>query len=208
MDAGSNHVIRSRTEVVQHAAAFHHLVSSFVTDDKPMSEDLIKATHAILVKDIGRGTAGFLSNKEHGGLYRTENVYVGAKQLPKPSTIPIAMQSMVRKLETDLVEAREKKYLDPFALAAEYCDRLVNIHPFRDGNGRMCRLILNAILIKYAGIVVNVGEHDQSRDEYIAVAQESHEVGGHAGALSTMVLAEAKKTLKRMKNKLTIKKEI
>ena len=41
------------------------------------------------------------------------------------------------------------------------------------------RLILNAILIKYAGIVVNVGEHDKSRDEYINTARESRELGGH-----------------------------
>ncbi|KAI0474022.1 hypothetical protein GGR56DRAFT_650010 [Xylariaceae sp. FL0804] len=35
------------------------------------------------------------------------------------------------------------KQLDPFDLAAYYCDRFVNVRPFRDGNGRMCRLIPN-----------------------------------------------------------------
>ena len=34
-------------------------------------------------------------------------------------------------------------------------DRVVNIHPFKNAVGRMCRLILNAIVIEYAGMVVS-----------------------------------------------------
>ena len=56
---------------------------------------LIKDTHAILVKGVGAGSAGFLSNKEHGGIYRTEDVFVGTLPLPKPSTISAAMASIV-----------------------------------------------------------------------------------------------------------------
>ncbi|KAK1911845.1 hypothetical protein P3342_010929 [Pyrenophora teres f. teres] len=201
-----NHVIRSRREVIQHAAAFHHIVTCFVTKNMPMSEELIKDTHRILVKGVGSGSAGFVSNKEHGGVYRNEDVYVGATSLPKASTVPESMRSMVHKLEKDLNAALAAGRLDPFALASEYCDRLVNIHPFRDGNGRMCRLILNAILIKYAGIVVNVGEHDQSRDEYLQIALESTEVGGHAGALGSLVLTESRNVLRRIKDKLLMKK--
>ena len=206
MEFAPNHIVRSMREVVQHAAAFYHIVTSFVTNDMMISEELIKETHQILVNGIGSGSAGFLSNKEHGGSYRTEDVFVGAMALPKANTIPAAMRSMVRKLEKDLDAAVKLGRLDPFALAAEYCDRFVNIHPFRDGNGRMCRLVLNAILIKYAGIVANVGEHDQSRDEYLDIARESTEVGGHAGALGSLVLTEAKNTLRRMKAKLMPKK--
>ena len=32
-------------------------------------------------------------------------------------------------------------------------------------DGRMCRLILNAILLEYAGIVVCLGENEESRQE-------------------------------------------
>jgi NADPH-dependent curcumin reductase CurA len=51
----------------------------------------------------------------------------------------------------------------------------------------MCRMILNAILIKYAWIVVTLGEI-LKRDEYLYIAAESGKVGGHAGQLGKLVL--------------------
>lgn len=201
-----HYVIRSRREVIQHAAAFHHIISCFVSKNEPMSEKLIKETHAILVQGINGENAGFLSSKEYGGIYRSDEVFAGSLPFPKPSKISEAMRSMIQTLDKDLKNAAKDKELDPFALAAKYADRIVNIHPFRDVNGRMCRLALNAILIKYAGIVVNVGEHDQSRDEYVLIARESTEVGGHSGALGTLVLKEATKALRNMRDKLKGKK--
>lgn len=64
----------------------------------------------------------------------------------------------------------------------------------------MCRLILNVILIRFAGIVVNVGEHDHDREEYLLIARERTEVGGHPGALGSLVLRESRSTLKRIRD--------
>lgn len=202
MEAAERHVIRSRREVVQHAAAFQYLVDEFVCRKRPMSEDLIKQTHAIMVKNGGAEDAGVLNSKEFGGLYRQEDAYVGTTEFPKPSKIGEAMQAMVKDLAQDLESAQSEGVLDPFMIAATYSDRFVNIHPFRDGNGRMCRLILNAIHVKYAGIVVNLGEHDQNREDYIAVAAESREVRGHPGALGHLVLNESSRTLRKFVDSL------
>ena len=97
---------------------------------------------------------------------------------------------MVARLQQELLEAETSGQLDPFTLAAKSCDRFVNINPFKDANGRMCRLVLNAILIKYAGIVVPLGEKSE-REEYLQIAQESRKVGGHSSQLGTMVLSRA-----------------
>ena len=83
-------------------------------------------------------------------------------------------------------------------LAAKYCDRFVNIHPFKDGNGRMCRLILNAILIKYAGVLIPLGEKCEDRAEYLQIAQESTKVGGHSGQQGTLVLTKAGDAFRKM----------
>ena len=32
----------------------------------------------------------------------------------------------------------------------------VNIHPFEDGNGRMCRMLLNVVLLKFIGVCVAI----------------------------------------------------
>ncbi|UPX11260.1 uncharacterized protein EKO05_0001874 [Ascochyta rabiei] len=211
IDAAPDHIIRSRRELVQHTAAFHYIIRRFIHEKAPLIEELMRETHEILVAGTGAGSAGsagFLSNKEHGGLYRTGNVFIGSQKAPPANKVAESMASLVRKLEADLAEAEEEKKLDPFALAAKYCSMLVYIHPFQDANGRICRLILNAILIRYAGIVASLGEHDQSRDEYTETATESRAVGGHHGALGTMVLQEAKNSLKRMKDRLSkIKKK-
>lgn len=66
----------------------------------------------------------------------------------------------------------------------------------------MCRMILNVILIKYAGIVVTLGEKDRDRDEYLSIAAESGKVGGHPGQLGKLVLNNAVESLKRIKTSL------
>ncbi|KAI9688696.1 MAG: hypothetical protein M1822_001053 [Bathelium mastoideum] len=152
---GDKPVLRSRREVVQHAAAFQHLVSAFVKNDRPMTEELIKKTHEILTNGLSGEDACVFNTQSFGGTYRkgTEQACASSYQFTKPADIPKAMRSMVNNLQNDLAEAERSGYMDPFMLAARYCDRMVNIHPFKDGNGRMCRLMLNAILMKYAGVV-------------------------------------------------------
>jgi len=44
--------------------------------------------------------------------------------------------------------------MDPFSLAAKYSLEFAQIYPFRDGNGRMCRMILNAVVAVVAVVAV------------------------------------------------------
>lgn len=62
------------------------------------------------------------------------------------------------------------KRSNPSALAAEYCLIFVRIHAFQDVSSRMCRLLWNAVLIKYTGVAVSLGEHNQERHEYTGTA--------------------------------------
>jgi len=48
---------------------------------------------------------------------------------------------------------------------------LVNIHPFADGNGRMCRLLANVIILKYVGLVVPFGGNQYTKGTYLEVAR-------------------------------------
>lgn len=183
---------------MQHAAAFQYMVNAFVKEDKNMTEELIKDTHAILVNGLSADEAGVVSTTDFAGTYRYKPAFAGSTEMTKPSQIPDAMKSMVSTLQQDLADVDASGQFDPFMLAAKYCDRFVNIHPFKDANGRMCRLILNSILIKYAGVVVPLGEKSEHRDQYLGIAQESSKVGGHPGQLGTMVLAKASVVFQRM----------
>ena len=135
---------------------------------------------------------------DSAGIYRRKPAYAGAVEMAKPTEIPGAMKSMVSKLQANLAEVGASGQLDPFMLAATFCDRFVTIYPFKDGNGRMCRLVLNAILIKYAGIVVPLGKKSEGREEHLQIAQESSKVEGHSGQSRTLVLSKAGGALRKM----------
>ncbi|OJJ96298.1 hypothetical protein ASPACDRAFT_47068 [Aspergillus aculeatus ATCC 16872] len=80
------------------------------------------------------------------------------------------------------------------------------IHPFADGNGRMCRLILNAILLKYAGIVISVGENDEGRRQYLDIQRRSGEHMKGSGELETLILKKLIPRYRALKQKVTGKK--
>lgn len=106
-----------------------------IKNQEPITERLMMRFHEILMKGI---------LKEEAGMYRRIPVYIqGARHVP-PNW------SKVPKLMTEF-EAwlRESQDLHPVILAAKAHIRLARIHPFVDGNGRTCRLLVNYILLQH-----------------------------------------------------------
>lgn len=168
LESDHSTVIRSRAEIVQHALALKYLTTHMIELNKPLSEELLLQTHEILTDGID-GPDGDQS-ATYSGIYRTEVVIAGFSNFTHPGQIHSAMRALVADFNNDIKRAEEKGELDPYYLAAKYCHKFVNIHPFLDGNGRVCRLLLNAILLKYAGIVVSLGEKEQEREKYLEIA--------------------------------------
>ncbi|OTA98299.1 hypothetical protein M426DRAFT_77065 [Hypoxylon sp. CI-4A] len=200
-------ILRGHNEIVQHAKAFQHIINAFVTEKRDISEELINETHRILVK----GTPILVPNgadvpfELYGGVYRTVVIGAGNTNFTVPKFVPAKMKEICDGLKKELTISEDKKEIDPFSVAAKYSLQFVQIHPFQDGNGRMCCLILNAILCRYAGVIVPIGEHEEDRKDYIGIKKRSSEhMGGH-GEYATFVLAKATIRLREMK-KLTGKK--
>lgn len=112
------------------------------------------------------------------------------------------MANLVARLNADIAEAERTKSLDPYTLAARYRGKFVCVHPFLDGNGRMCRLLLNAILLKYAGVVVPIREHEGERKEYLDIKRRYSGDGEDEGEFAAMVLKRATERLKTIRDKL------
>ncbi|KAH7127857.1 fido domain-containing protein [Dactylonectria estremocensis] len=207
-DQPAQYVLRGRSEVVQHAKAFQYLVHAFVIEKQDLTEDLIKATHVILTKDVPIVEPGMpdVPPEKYGGIYRTVIVGAGTTNFTVPSFVPAKMKEMCDNIKEDLVNANKHNTVDPFSIAAKYSLEFVSIHPFQDGNGRMCRMILNAILCRYAGIIVPIGEQGEERDEYMGIKKRaSQNMEGH-GEYATFVLQRAVTRLREMKKKLAGKR--
>ncbi len=86
------------------------------------------------------------------------------------------------------------KQLHPVELASEIHHRLVAIHPFADGNGRVARLVMNLILMQadYVPAIIR----DEDREEYYTALEAADE--GNIEPLLAMVEGEVARTLRLM----------
>jgi excisionase family DNA binding protein len=80
---------------------------------------------------------------ENAGNYRNCQVYIEGCEYAPPSAceIPDLMKQLLSWLNNNPEELR------PIELAAVFHHKLVSIHPFDDGNGRVSRLLTNLLLI-------------------------------------------------------------
>lgn len=199
-------LMRGRREVMQHMKAYLHIIQAFSVTDAPMTEGLIKNTHQILCDNIpvlhrqGPPTEA----KDYAGVYRRVVVGAGSTNFVVPTSVPAKMREMCKSLEQDMARARCS--VDPFSLAAKYSLEFVQIHPFLDGNGRMCRIILNAILFRFLGIFAVIGEDDLDKEEYLGIKRRSSEMMEGHGEYATFVVCKAAKSLRKVKQKLNGKR--
>jgi len=152
-----------------------------------ISLNLIKEIHKIVFKN----------SKNFAGEFRKpgEEVVVMGKNGIVHEGAP---QSRVISLLNDLVKWYEKnknKY-PALILASVIHNQFENIHPFRDGNGRVGRLLLNNILIKKGLPPVNIELAD--RLEYYKTLQE-YDKNKNLRPTIEFLIKEYKKTKKRLK---------
>ncbi|KAJ5418982.1 uncharacterized protein N7487_002532 [Penicillium crustosum] len=167
LPADISDVLRSRREVVQHAKAAKFTMDQLCIRGQNLSEQIILEAHRILTYKVDAETTPWM---EYSGVYRSHEVSVGLHAFPHPSLVPSKMQSMFCELKRDLKEVTRNGTIDPIALASKYAHIFVNIHPFIDGNGRMCRLILNSILLKFGAFIACIGVDEDDRSIYGDVA--------------------------------------
>lgn len=153
--------MREHLEAINHAQAID-FIKDIVKDDIEISERLIKEIHAIVLHGIDR---------ENAGKYRNVPVMISGSQHmpPQPYLIESQMEAFMIEFNKK-VEAKEH----PIVIAAYLHDKLVEIHPFIDGNGRSSRLLMNLYLLSKGYLVVSLkGDNDSKRSYYMAL-EKSH----------------------------------
>lgn len=158
--------LREVYEQINHKNAFEYLAIQ-LANGKELNEDIILATHKLIVQNIFQG-----------GVYRDGQVYIrGSKhECPPPERVPELMHDFYEKLaEKNRICGLPESNVDVIELACWTHLEFVSIHPFRDGNGRTSRLLMNYQLMKngYAPISIPV----EKRKEYIDALEEFHTTG-------------------------------
>ena len=123
--------LKDHMEAVGHKEAFEY-VSELVKDNVPISENVIKQIHFLVLAD----------KKDDRGVYRRVPVRImGAQHEPVQ---PYLIEPKMEQLLLDFKESSEHIVTK----LARFHIEFEGIHPFIDGNGRTGRLLVNLVLMK------------------------------------------------------------
>ena len=125
--------LKDHLEALDHYDAIRY-VRELATQSGTLTESDIRNVHALVVRRSHPEIAGRYANLNR--LVRTET---GRHMFPSPAEIPSLMGDYALWLK-DAPATPES------AFTAHR--RLVDIHPFNDGNGRAARLVMNLVLIR------------------------------------------------------------
>ena len=143
--------LKEYLEAVGHSHAIDYM-EALVQKDEALTERTLKEIHNLILRNIDGANAG---------TYRRMNVLIsGAGHIPPPAQPPPAkMEAFFRWY------GAARGALHPVEFAARVHADFVNIHPFKDGNGRTARLIMNFELMR-AGFPTVIVPVDARPDYY------------------------------------------
>jgi Fic family protein len=173
--------VREHLEVVGHKAALDFIIE-LADAQELIDERAIRDVHSHVMK--GQDDFG-------SGGYRTLNVKAAGTDFTYPDHLHVP------ELMADYVSwLNNPGDVHPVELATEAHLRFVTIHPFRDGNGRVGRLLMNLILLRvgYTIAVIPV----ERRAEYIdalVVAQTGEGRARLTGLVTDAVDTSLRETL-------------
>ncbi len=148
--------LKDHLEAIDHHDALRY-VRELARARSPLAEIDVRNLHALVMQR---------SDPEIAGRSATASRYVttdvGRRRFPSPTEVPALMDHLLSWLKTASATPET-------AFAAHH--RLVDIHPFNDGNGRTARLSMNLLLIRGGYPAVSVRPED--RLAYLGALQDA-----------------------------------
>jgi Fic family protein len=147
--------LRDQAEARNLSHALDFLEQMATRTDVPITEQDIRQLHALVLKGI---------NDDNAGKYRTVPVEISgsAYRPPSPESVPPQMADFGRWLAHASMP-EENPGIPGLVLAVAAHAWLVTIHPFIDGNGRVGRLLLNLMLMRYGYPIAIITKEDRAR---------------------------------------------
>jgi len=175
------HPLHEFYEIEGHGKAYDYMFSLIKKRD--LTENDILYCHQLFSKNI--------PNFINPGAYReTEVIISGSKKvLTKAKDVPEKMKEYAQWIN------KNRELLHPVMFAAEAHRKLVNIHPFTDGNGRISRLVMNTFL--YQDKLFPVSIPVLRRADYYNVLEKnkSEDFGLYIAELELQTIIDLMRTL-------------
>lgn len=154
--------LKDHLEALDHYDAMRY-VRELARESTPFTESDVRNLHRLVMQRSRPDIAG-----QYADLARYVRTETGRYDFPSPAEIPALMGDFANWLQ-----------FAPLTPATAFTAhrRLVDVHPFNDGNGRIARLAMNLVLIRAGYPPVAVRPED--RQGYIAALQISQVGGGH-----------------------------
>lgn len=169
--------LKDHLEAIDHYDAIRY-VRGIARQNTPLSEYDIRSLHALVVKRADPDIAGRYAD---AGRYVATDT--GRHQFPSPAEVPALMGDF-------------GAWLGPAPATPETAfaahRRLVDIHPFNDGNGRTARLLMNLILLR--GGYPPIAVRPDDRLAYLRALQEA-QAGGSDEAFRRLLYERLDATL-------------
>lgn len=135
-------------------------------NERPLSQHLIRTTHALLMQGVrGHGKSP--------GSYRTEQNWIGSAgcTLDRASFVPIAPELLASGMDLWEQYLLSTSEMDALVQLAVLHVEFEALHPFKDGNGRLGRMLL-PLFLHHRGLISSPdfymsGYLEARRDEYL-----------------------------------------
>lgn len=149
--------LRYTFEAIGHAKAYDFIFT--LLKNRTITERDVLTMHQMFYGSI---------EKEYAGRYRDIDVFISG------SKYPVTESKRVQEEMDRLFQwiATERDQLHSVIFAAQLHKRFVFIHPFKDGNGRIARLIMNTALIQDGYLLAVIPP--VLRHEYIELLEKAH----------------------------------
>ena len=148
--------LKDHLEALDHYDAIRY-VRELARENTPLTEGDVRNLHRLVVQRSRPDIAG-----KYADLARYVRTETGRHEFPSPAEIPALMGDFGKWIGAAPLTPQS-------AFTAHR--RLVDVHPFNDGNGRTARLLMNLVLIRSGYPPIAVRPED--RTDYIRALQQA-----------------------------------
>lgn len=148
--------LKDQAEAKNLSAALDFLEELAANPDRPISAADVRQIHFLVLTGI---------DGDNAGKYRTVPVEIGGSEFTPtaPESVPSEMDEFAVWLQQASVPEMIFRVEDAILVASAAHTWFVTIHPFIDGNGRVGRLLMNLILMRYRFPIAVISRDDRLR---------------------------------------------